>query len=198
MGFCYALVSRGNTPLCQHCAVPGNFDLYVQKVFPVENLEEGITIAKVDDYVWGIRKDSNGLNVLCVVKKDYENSILIKTIDEIRNRFVRINGAKWKESSPYSLQNSFEPQLIDISKSISSSSNSLLEIIPPSLVDVENISSSEMGLLDNEVGYGKRHKKRMSSSSVLILSLIFIICIIIVLLATLCPSFNLITCVFGK
>ena len=179
MSYCYVLISRNNIPLCQHLVINGNFDLYVQKFLPKDNLKEGLTMIKSDDYIWAIKNEQNGLNILCVVKNDFDTSILIKILDEIRNRFLRNFGNEWKKATHYSLQSSFEPHLIDISKTIVSKNN--YGITPPSLV---NIDESNINLLENQNEpfiQINSQKKKNNNFKFLFLLIFFLILIILLL-----------------
>ena len=202
MAFCYALVSRGNIPLCQHCAVPGNFDLYYQKFLPNGEKSDSITIHKVDGYIWGVKNDIDDLNVLCVVRDDCEKSVIVKILNEIQSRFIKMYQDEWRKASTFSLQASFEPNLIDISRIIQQQQPIILtEIVPPSMNDIESSDADEYLLLNPKntarPDIRKRYRKNrnITANVLLICVLIFFVIFIIYIIATFfCGGWSLSTC----
>ena len=202
MAFCYALVSRGNIPLCQHCAVPGNFDLYYQKFLPKGETKDSITMHKVDGYIWGIKNDIDDLNILCVVRDDCDKSIIIKILNEIQSRFLKIYQDQWKKASTFSLQASFEPNLIDICKILQRQEPlSLAEIVPPSMNDVESSDADEYLLLNPnntsnpQIRKKQRNRTKTATTALLICVLVLFIVFIAYFITTLfCGGWSLSTC----
>ena len=200
MAFCYALVSRGNIPLCQHCAVPGNFDLYYQKFIPKEEPKEEITIHRVDGYIWGIKSTSD-LNILCVVRDDCDKSALIRILNEIQTRFLRIYQNEWKKASTFSLQSYFEPYLIDICKLVQPSPISLNEIVPPSQSEIESSDADEYLLLNpsgangqQKKKYQKRGAKKVAISIISVLSILALLFVIYYIVTLFCGGWKLSKC----
>ena len=118
MEFCYACVIRDDVPLVQHCPQAGNFDLFFQKYAEKNKIEPGKTTIISDGYYWGILAEPNGLIFVCVAKNIKDPEFLNKALDDIKNRFLRINGNDWKTATSYSLQSTFEQQLITVKESI--------------------------------------------------------------------------------
>ena len=184
MAFCYALVSRGNIPLCQHCAMPGNFDLYYQKFLPQGENNDTITMHKVDGYIWGIKNDIKNLIVLCVVRDDCDKTIIVKILNEIQTRFLKYYQDEWKKASTFSLQASFEPNLIDICQILQQQESlSLAEIVPPSMNEIDSSDADEYLLLNpnNQSNPQIRKKQRnWKSTKFLVFQILIIILLVLI------------------
>lgn len=200
MSFCYALVSRDNVPLCQHCAVSGNFDLFYQKFIPKDSSSEAIKMVAVDGYIWGTKKAEEGLNMLIVVRDNCNKDIIVKTLEEIYNRFVKMYNKEWKRASTFSLQTSFEPTLIEIFKVVQQEIDNLVEITPPSYMDNESSEAGEYELL-NPVKYSRqppaipRRKNNYLKYTAIAVSLIVLLSIIAyIIVALICGDFHISRC----
>ena len=187
MAFCYALVSRGNTPLCQHCAIPGNFDLYYQKFLPKADAKDEITMLKADGYIWGIMKSDDELTVLCVMWDDCDKQILIKVLKEIKVKFLKLFGNEWKQASSFSLQSSFERHLIEICGLIEKTPLSLGDIIPPNYND--SVESSDVddipllgGVSDSPVANRTQKSKCLSITLKVFLVIFALVVLVLIIL----------------
>ncbi|EAY21290.1 hypothetical protein TVAG_166650 [Trichomonas vaginalis G3] len=203
MVFCYALISKGTTPVCQHCAVSGNFDLYYQKFLPKDKSKDGIVILKVDGYIWGILSDEDDLNILCVVRESCEKQMLVKILNEIKtvlHRYLKTRPTDWENASTFSLQAAFEPSLRDICRTLDRSPANLAEIVPPSIAELESSDADEYNLLlgNNTPGVrsiGYRARKRKIIKIVAFVAILVIVALIIyLLLAYFCGGFAIPHC----
>lgn len=118
MEFCYAAVLRGDVPLAQFCPISGNFDLFFQKLYEKDTLKPGRTIILSEGYHWGIQLESSGLTFLCVVRQPRDQSVLDRTLDDIKSRFLRLHSSDWQNAAPFALQTSFETQLELVKQSV--------------------------------------------------------------------------------
>lgn len=202
MAFCYALISKGGTPVCQHCAVSGNFDLYYQKFLPKDHSKDGIVILKVDGYVWGILSDDKDLNILCVVRESCEKQMLIKILNEIKSvlqRFLKVNPGEWERASTFSLQSSFEPSLRDICR-VLEQAPSLTEIVPPSMSELESSDVDEYNLLLNNGASGVRtighraRKRRFLKYGIIAAAIFILVLLIYLILSFFCGGFTIPNC----
>ena len=202
MTFCYALVCNGETPLCQYCAVSGNFDLYYQKFLSKAESNEDITLFKSDGYIWGIKKTSEDLSFLCVVRDDCDNDIIVKILNEIRNKFLKNYASIWKDATRFSLQSAFEPFLIEISNLVPQKALTLNEIVVPnSFNEIESSDTEEFLLRSSFKSPSKRAISWESFTNGLkkhkyhiLIALIVIIFIIYFILTIYCESFTLSGC----
>lgn len=149
MEFCYAAVLRKDIPLVQHCPQEGNFDLFFQRYVDKHKLENGKTILILENFLWGILQEEEGLIYICVLKGTNDDKTVEKAVEDIKSRFIRAHGNDWRKAAPFGLQTSFEPQLILVKHSLLSFTGNLS---PPSHIgDLDDDSTGSPLLADDDV-----------------------------------------------
>ena len=201
MSFCYALVCKGEVPLCQYCAVSGNFDLYYQKFLSNAEPNEDITLFKSDGYIWGVKKTPEELSFLCVVRDDCDKDIIVKILNEIRNKFLKNYGTIWREATRFSLQSAFEPFLVEISNLVPQKPLSLQEMVHSTISDIESSDTEEFLLRS---AYRTPQKRAFSWKSFvngvkqhkiyILIAIAAIAFLIYIILSIYCESFTLSGC----
>lgn len=196
MALSYALISRGNTPLCQYCNESGNFDLYYQKFLSNHDTVDGkVIIYQYDNMSWGILRDSNSLTVLCVVHSECDNDSIERVLLEIKSRFLRLNGSTWQKAPTFSLQSSFQPQLAEIVSRfqiIASSS----EPRPPSSFSIPNDNTPLIAQYDsgsNDVSSSTKYKPKHWIH--IIILIIIALCLIYLIFVIACHGITLPKCI---
>ena len=125
--YCYALISRGNTPLVQYCTEAGNFDLYYQKIISGSQIEENTpSILRQDNYKWGVLNDGI-LTFLCVAHLECSDHSMTITLNEMKKRFMKVHGFDCADARTYQFQSDFQPCLVEITNQ-----QRLKTISPPS------------------------------------------------------------------
>ena len=146
MCFCYTVISRGNTPLVQHCTETGNFDLYYQKFLSTHPTDEGVpTIIQYDNLNWGILRENKSLSFLCVVHIDYSEDVIKKMLEAIRFRFLRYHSNDWENARTFAFQSDFQPKLVEITSKLQKMSTKSYFTPPPfdiQLAQFDSLSTS--------------------------------------------------------
>ena len=195
MSISYALISRSNTPLCQFCNEPGNFDLYYQKFLSSHETVEGkVVIYKYDNMSWGILREASMLTILCVVHLECDDSSIERLLYEIKSRFLRLHGSSWQNAPTFSLQSSFQPQLCDIInrfQALPSQNEFNQHLYDPVQRDSEPLIQSDVTMTSQQSIQIFHCSKRIKFISTIILIILLLTYIILIFL---CDGFALSGC----
>ena len=201
MTLCYSLVCKDKTPLCQYCGVLGNFDLYYQKFLSLTESNEDITLFKSDGYIWGIKKTPEDLNFLCVVRDSCDKDIIVKILNEMRNKFLKNYGSVWKEATRFSLQSAFEPFLIEISNLLPQQPLTVDDIVPATANEIDMsdasdflIQSAEKQGLNQTGTCGNMKRWLCKYKCYIFVGILLLIFLIYFILTIYCRSFTLSGC----
>lgn len=192
MEFCYAAVLRDDIPLVQHCPKPGNFDIFYQKFCERNTITPGRTIIQCDGFHWGIQLETTGLTFLCVIKQPKDQTVLEKSLEDIKSRFLRLYASSWKTSAPFSLQTSFEPQLERVKQSI----ETWFRVEEQSIIELS--ASGEQEALINErpsisvlSTLGSNARKRRMKKTLVACSVAILLLVIYLALVMICGGWDL-------
>lgn len=144
MSFVYGLVAYQSVPLAEFETSQGNFTQIARELLEKIQHSDSRTVFEQNDFVFSAFGDKSGLTVLVLSKSSIDARTRFFVVDEIKNKWTSLYGAKAASMRPMEKNNEFRGEIQRIFIAMESPTQAKIQQINKNIIAAQEIMTQNL------------------------------------------------------